>query len=139
METSVKAVCHILCLHPASRKDWAPLREEADPIPHDLWAVGLERAGPWLTTRPCEYLTLHNVVKMVGYLRQVDEQPCLGSRQRSSGKGIITKSVLGVQTSAGAGDEVVVGTQSFMYHQELRAKRVAHTLVLSGTSQELPV
>lgn len=48
-------------------------------------------------------------------------------------------SVLGAQTSAGAGDEVVVGMRSFTYQQEMRAKRVARTPVLSGTSQELPV
>ena len=108
-------MCHILCPRPASRKDWASLREEADPIPHDLGAVGLERTGSWLTPRPCEYLTLHNVVKMVGYLLQVDQQPSLGSRQRSLREGIITMSVLGAQTSSGAGDEVVVGMRSFMY------------------------
>lgn len=119
LETIVKAVCHILCPHPASRKDWASLREEADLIPHGLWAAGLERAGSWLTPRPREYLTLHNKVRMVGCLLQVGQQPRLGSRQ-SSGEGIITMSMLGAQTSAGTGDEVAVGMRSLMYQQEMR-------------------
>lgn len=78
------------------------------------------RELPWLTPRPREYLTLHNAVKVVGCLLQVGQQPRLGSRQRSSGEGIITMSVLGAQTSAGTGDEVAVGMRSLMYQQEMR-------------------
>lgn len=116
--TSVKAVCHILCPRSASGKDWASLREEVDPTIHDLWTVGLEKAGSWLTPRPYEYLTLHNGVRMVGHLLQVGQQPCQRSRQRSPGVGDYHS----VRVK-GSDLEVAVGMWSFMYQQEIRATR----------------
>lgn len=116
--TSVKAVCHILCPHSASGKGWASLREEVDPTIHDLWTVGLEEAGSWVTPRPCEYLTLHNGVRMVGHLLQVGQQPCQRPRQRSPGVGDYHS----VRVK-GSDLEVAVGMWSFMYQQEIRATR----------------
>ena len=118
LETSVKAVCHILCPRSASGKDWASLREEVDPTFHDLWTVGLEKAGSWVTPRPCEYLTLHNGVRMLGHLLQVGQQPCQRSRQRSPEVGDCHN-----VRAKGSDLEVVVGTWSFMYQQEIRAMR----------------